>query len=573
MAAQHNGVKPIWSSEIEKFPQAVTKHHFPDVIQLGDITMLDGATLPPVDIICAGSPCQDLSVAGKREGLKGERSGLFINAINIVRRMRWATNGRYPRFFVWENVPGAFSSGRDEFGNKCRGADFRAVLEEIGQAEVPMPADGRWAENGVAQLPGCEIAWRTLDAVAWVPQRRKRIFLIADFGPGRPCAKEILFVEKSMRGNFEKGQCQGEEVAGCVADGSGAPICLRMRGGREGGGKGALLSENRSLTLAANTNDQVVFSFDSLSSNSMKSANPNSGCRQVEVAKTLDTSTQDPSKNQGGVAVVYPLEGNGVRESHRGPGYSESDKMFTLNTVERHAVAYCIAGNMVDRETHQHGLGVSENVSSTLTSVDRHAVAQASTSTMVGAECWATSKASYMTNFTENKAQTLVATDWKDAPVLVTGNKHTEFTDEIYTVASDERSSAFKKNVCDTLTHHDHFRSPVVNVPLKQEKAVDVRNLREQSINGTLQAKPNGGQSLNLNNVVRQQYAVRRLTPTECERLQGLPDGYTLIDDKSCSDSARYKALGNGMAQPCADFVIRRIVEEVFVDGVSRTGL
>lgn len=466
MAAQHNGVKPIWSSEIEKFPQAVTKHHFPDVIQLGDITMLDGATLPPVDIICAGSPCQDLSVAGKREGLKGERSGLFINAINIVRRMRWATNGRYPRFFVWENVPGAFSSGRDEFGNKCRGADFRAVLEEIGQAEVPMPADGRWAENGVAQLPGCEIAWRTLDAVAWVPQRRKRIFLVADFGPGKPCAKEILFVEKSMRGNFEKGQCQGEEVAGCVADGSGAPICLRMRGGREGGGKGALLSENRSLTLAANTNDQVVFSFDS-----------------------------------------------------------------------------------------------------------RHAVAQASTSTMVGAECWATSKASYMTNFTENKAQTLVATDWKDAPVLVTGNKHTEFTDEIYTVASDERSSAFKKNVCDTLTHHDHFRSPVVNVPLKQEKAVDVRNLREQSINGTLQAKPNGGQSLNLNNVVRQQYAVRRLTPTECERLQGLPDGYTLIDDKSCSDSARYKALGNGMAQPCADFVIRRIVEEVFGDGVSRTGL
>jgi len=344
LAAQHNGVKPIWSSEIEKFPQAVTKHHFPDVIQLGDITMLDGATLPSVDIICAGSPCQDLSVAGKREGLKGERSGLFINAINIVRRMRWATNGRYPRFFVWENVPGAFSSGRDEFGNKCRGADFRAVLEEIGQAEVPMPADGRWAENGVAQLPGCEIAWRTLDAVAWVPQRRKRIFLIADFGPGRPCAKEILFVEPSVCGNFEKGESERKEVAGSVTDGPGAPIVLRMRGGCDGGGKGALLSENRSLTLAANTNDQVVFSFDSF---------------------------------------------------------------------------------------------------------------------------------------------------------------------------------------------HDHFRSPVVNAG----------------------------------------YAVRRLTPIECERLQGLPDNYTLIDDKSCSDSARYKALGNGMAQPCADFVIRRIVEEVFGDGVSRTGL
>ena len=112
LAAVHNGVKPIWSSEIEKFPMAVTKHHFPDVIQFGDITKLDGATLPPVDIICAGSPCQDLSVAGKREGLKGERSGLFINAINIVRRMRMSTGGRQPRFFVWENVPGAFSSNQ-----------------------------------------------------------------------------------------------------------------------------------------------------------------------------------------------------------------------------------------------------------------------------------------------------------------------------------------------------------------------------------------------------------------------------------------------------------------------------
>lgn len=141
-------------------------------------------------------------------------------------------------------------------------------------------------------------------------------------------------------------------------------------------------------------------------------------------------------------------------------------------------------------------------------------------------------------------------------------------TDEIYSVASDERSSAFKKNVCDTLTHHDHFRSPVINAPVaenivSEEMGVDCRNATESKINGTLQAKPSGGTSVNLNNVVRQQYAVRRLTPTECERLQGLPDDYTLIDDKTCSDSARYKALGNGMAQPCADFVIRRIVEEV----------
>ena len=286
MAAIHNGVKPVWSSEIEKFPLAVTKHHFPDVIQLGDVTKIDGAAIPPVDIICAGSPCQDLSVAGKREGLKGERSGLFRTAVSIVRRMRMSTGGRQPRFFVWENVPGAFSSNK--------GLDFKAVLEEIGQTTVPMPLNGKWAENGMAQLPGCEIAWRILDAQWWVPQRRKRIFLVADFGPGKPCAKEILFVEPSVCGNFEKGESERKEIAGSVEDGLGTPIVLRMRGGCDGGGKGALLSENKSLTLAANANDQTVF---------------------------------------------------------------------------------CIAGNMVDRETHQHGLGISENVSSTLTSADRHAVA------------------------------------------------------------------------------------------------------------------------------------------------------------------------------------------------------
>lgn len=223
LAAQHNGVKPVWSSEIEKFPLAVTRIRFPDVKQLGDVTKIDGAEIEPVDIICAGSPCQDLSVAGKREGLKGERSGLFINAINIVRRMRFATNGKYPRFFVWENVPGAFSSNK--------GLDFRAVLEEIGQTEVPMPANDKWAENGVAQLPGCEIAWRVIDAQWWVPQRRKRIFLVADFGPGKPCAKEVLFVEPSVCGNFEKGESERKEVTGSVTDGPGTPIVMRMRGG------------------------------------------------------------------------------------------------------------------------------------------------------------------------------------------------------------------------------------------------------------------------------------------------------------------------------------------------------
>ena len=185
---------PLWSSEIEPFPCSVTARHFPEVKQLGDITKIDGAAIPPVDIVCAGSPCQDLSVAGKREGLEGARSGLFRRAVDIIRRMRMSTRGGQPRFFIWENVPGAFSSNK--------GADFRAVLEEIGQTEIPMPKNGKWANAGMAELPQCEIAWRVLDAQYWgVPQRRRRIFLVADFGTATRCAGEILFEPESVRRN------------------------------------------------------------------------------------------------------------------------------------------------------------------------------------------------------------------------------------------------------------------------------------------------------------------------------------------------------------------------------------
>lgn len=174
LAAMRNGIKPIWSSEIEPYPMAVTKAHFPDTIQLGDITKLNGENLPPVDIICAGSPCQDLSVAGRQKGLQGERSGLFYQSIQLFYAMRRKTNGKYPRYFVWENVLGAFSSNRGE--------DFHSVLEEIGQTRLPMP-DRKWTKAGLVELPNCQIAWRVLDAQYWgVPQRRARIFLVADFG-------------------------------------------------------------------------------------------------------------------------------------------------------------------------------------------------------------------------------------------------------------------------------------------------------------------------------------------------------------------------------------------------------
>jgi len=196
LAASRHGITPVWASEIESFPIKVTKTHFPDLLHVGDITKLDGAKLPPVDIITGGSPCQDLSVAGKRAGLAGERSGLFMEQIRIIKEMRneEKRNGRpaqsvRPRWMVWENVPGAFSS--------AGGEDFRAVLEETvrildGALSVPRPPAGVWESAGCIMGAGFSLAYRILDARYWsLAQRRRRIFLVCDFGGFT--APQILF--------------------------------------------------------------------------------------------------------------------------------------------------------------------------------------------------------------------------------------------------------------------------------------------------------------------------------------------------------------------------------------------
>ena len=195
LAAVHCGVKPVWAREIETFPIEVTKERFPDMIHVGDITKLNGAELPPVDIICGGSPCQDISVAGARAGLSGSRSGLFMEQTRITKEMRNADilrgrSGTFvrPRFLCWENVPGAFSSGTPKY------EDFRIVLEEIIRVcfpgeSVPGPYPHPWPDSGEIVLGNeFSLAWRCLDAQFWgVAQRRKRIFLVADLaGPFAP---------------------------------------------------------------------------------------------------------------------------------------------------------------------------------------------------------------------------------------------------------------------------------------------------------------------------------------------------------------------------------------------------
>lgn len=198
-AGEIAGIKPVWAAEIEPLCVAVTRHRFPDMLHFGDVSKLNGADLPPVDIITFGSPCQDLSVAGQRKGLKhkkngdGEttRSGLFFEAVRIIYEMREATNGLYPTFIVWENVPGAFTSHS--------GRDFRTVLEQITKTDIPMPRSGKWANAGVVRSERIHAAWRVLDAQYWgVPQRRKRIFLVGSFGTD--CAEKISFNRDSVRG-------------------------------------------------------------------------------------------------------------------------------------------------------------------------------------------------------------------------------------------------------------------------------------------------------------------------------------------------------------------------------------
>ena len=231
MAGALSGIRPIWASEIEAYPLSVTSKRFPYVQQLMDVTKIDGGKIAPVDIITFGSPCQDLSVAGKRAGIhEGARSSLFFEAIRIIKEMRNATADKFPRFAIWENVPGAFSSHK--------GADFRSVLQAFceiqdGRVHVPRPSRGGWKHAGCIVGNGYSIAWRLYDAQFWgVPQRRKRIYLIADFGSKR--AGEILFERESVRGNTTESGEARETIADDAdrgARGSGNPVyCLQGNG-------------------------------------------------------------------------------------------------------------------------------------------------------------------------------------------------------------------------------------------------------------------------------------------------------------------------------------------------------
>ena len=344
LAGKYAGIRPVWASEIEPFPIRVTEKRLPEMKRYGDIHGLHGAKLEPVDVITFGSPCQDVSIAGKREGLSGGRSGLFFEAIRVIREMREATNGEYPKWAVWENVPGALSSHNGE--------DFRQVLESLirvqePEADVPLPADGKWLPAGEIMGDGYSLAWRVLDAAqGWgVAQRRKRVFVVLDLAGGR--AGEVLFESEGLSGYTPPGGEARKGAAGGAARCAGAagfcyesgeasrgigyqeeesptlrcwkppgvavrepPLTLKIRSGCDGGGKGALIQHDLSATLGCH-NDQTLFApkafgIGSAASKGMLSPNPKSGFYEAATSRTLDRSGGNACCNQGGMVVVSP---------------------------------------------------------------------------------------------------------------------------------------------------------------------------------------------------------------------------------------------------------------------------
>lgn len=520
------GITPVACSEVEPYPIAVTRSRFPSMRHLGDVSKVSGADIEPVDVITFGSPCQDLSVAGKRAGLKhtdnGDeettRSGLFMEAVRIIKGMREKSGGKYPTFAVWENVPGAFSSNKGE--------DFKIVLEElirIAEPEAPpLPAPGKngWPYADCIVGDGWSVAWRVFDAQYWgVPQRRRRIYLVADFRGSR--AGKILFEREGLRGYFAEGRTPWKAAS---AHAGGSPAAADREGElilNDQGGQQMSVDFGVCPTLRAEAHGNLpcvlstAYSFDSLASNSMKSKNPHSGCRAVEIAKTLDTTYPDPSKNQGGIAIVqvcYDARGNG--DGKTAPTITgDHNNRVTDYTALSVKPVYCLQGNGIDRSETAgcNGKGWKEDICYTLNTIDRPAV--------------------------------------------------------VYSIGNGQPNSLRLEEIAKPLDcMHD-------------------------------------AQAVLISNII---YIVRRLTPTECARLQGFADRWGVPDhkddfsDAECrfwqevwdtyaeingkpqkqytkaqllkwynglyTDSAEYKMWGNGIALPTALYVMQGIEEALRED-------
>ena len=630
------GITPVWASEVEPFPIRVTTKRLPFMKHYGDITAMDGGKVEPVDIVTFGSPCQDMSVAGRRDGLDGSRSSLFYEAVRIIKEMRCATNGKYPRWICWENVPGAFSSNRGE--------DFKAVLEAVigivqPDTQVPMPEKARWPYADLYLGDGWSVAYRTLDAQYWgVPQRRRRIYLVADLAGGS--AGKILFESEGLSGYSAEGFRSWQRAAGsleaCIGaagfdgyngsltDKTSATLGVNcgMSTGRNGivlndqGGNRMDITEEVTSTLRAEAHHPpcVVESAGFCTEHSAKSrtigyeeeCSPTLRAGTVPAAVALENYPIDGRikvQENGNVQTLTSRMGTGgnnvplvmkIRSGCEGGGKGaliQTDKSATLSCNNDQTLfeptafgicskdsnsmksdnphsgiykaetsrtldanggnpscnqggiavveSYAIQGSMIGRDDKNgpQGDGVNEDVSFTLNTVDRHAVYSMTTGSF--------------TQVSEEKAPTVLARDYKDPTAVC------------YGIGRDTFNQGQNAKFAPTF---------------------------EEELQPTLVAKGPGA--------IQSGYTVRRLTPTECARLQGFPDNWCadLGTDKSTdeelyfwhkvfktyaavigckmksdaqiakwlrnphSDAAEYKMWGNGVALPCVWFVLSGIV-------------
>lgn len=537
------GIEPIWASEIDPFCVSVTSKRFPQMQHLGDITKINGAEIPPVDIITFGSPCQDLSIAGKRAGLDGERSGLFMEAVRIIKEMRGKTNGKYPKYIVWENVPGAFSSNKGE--------DFRTVLEEIAKIKdtdvsVPRPQKGKWKDAGNIVGNGYSFAWRVLDAQFWgVPQRRKRIFLVGSFGNER--AGEILFKRESLSGNFAESRTAWKRLAANTerntdtSIGEFTPKTVKIRCGCEGGGKGALVQDNRSATLSCN-NDQVLFVKETLTfdrsqiTSKTNRSNPHlndpchtlaatggtpvlcasfypqmkaeSQCYRENISNTLVNGTNAGFQN---AVLCSDYKSSDPCAVFDGRGNGNGDIAPTICGDHNGRIgdfsALCIAGNTIGRkpENGGNGKGVIKECSYTLNTVDKHAVAF--------------SQDAYDKYTENNQCSTLKASNGGMGALVYTQPR----------------------------LYENHAQDSRYDGPLEIAPTIEAA----YGMGGNTTPFVTGN---NLNT-----YIVRRLTPTECALLQGFPSWW--CEDIPHRDTPEYRMWGNGVALPCVIYVLEGIAE------------
>lgn len=544
LAGIKSGIHPVWASEIEPFPVRVTQKRLPDMKHYGDVSKLNGGDLEPVDIITFGSPCQDLSIAGKRNGLDGTRSGLFREAIRIITEMRCKTNGRSPRWAVWENVPGALSS--------ANGRDFREVLESLirikdPKADVPMPDSGKWLPAGEILGDNYSLAWRILDASkGWgVAQRRKRIFAVLDLDG--QCAGSVLFESEGLSGytpprcETRQGTARGtEEGAGeaglCLNDQGGSrmdvtremtstlraeahhPPCIMGASGfcteHSADSRSIGYREEESPTLRAGVTPGVAIEY-----------NPTDSRIKVKEDGICQTLCSRMGTGGNNIPLVFGIsadQSNAMLSDNPHSGVYEADTSRTLDCNGGSPAcnqggmmivkpvcdgSFCIQGSMIGRkdENGPQGDGINQDVSFTLNTIDRHAVYAVTTGefTAVGQE----------------QAPPLMARDWKDPPVV--GRPCEEYLVRRLTPDECCRLQGYPDGWCKDLESED---------PDEDEIRFWTDVFQEwDAING----KPDKVRSRNA--------ILKWLTAPN-------------------SDAAEYKAYGNSVAVPCVFFVLAGIV-------------